>query len=74
MMTDNNWISAKERLPKSHEYIGNVRKYYLVQDEYGDMRVAHCRDSKWFSIENSLYPLEEDIIAWQELPKKYVEV
>jgi hypothetical protein len=67
------WISAKERLPKNNEHIGNVCKYYLVQDEYGDMHVAHYESGKWFR-RGILYPFEDDIVAWQELPKKYMEV
>lgn len=35
------WIPVSERLPKAGEYIrdGDVAKYYLVQNEYGDMMV-----------------------------------
>ena len=31
------WIPCSERLPKQNEYIGNVCKYDLVQDCYGDI-------------------------------------
>ena len=34
------WIPCDEKLPKPNELVDNVRKYYLIQDEYGDMCVA----------------------------------
>ena len=34
------WIPCSEKLPKPNELVDNVRKYYLIQDEYGDMHVA----------------------------------
>ena len=65
----NEWISCKDRLPKPSEYLGDVNKYYLVQNEYGDMMVA-CYDGMWTQIYNRDY-IEEEIVAWRELPKPY---
>lgn len=65
------WIPVSERLPKENEYIGNVCKYYLVQDEYGDMHVAHLSSVGWIPME-SLKAIGDEIIAWRELPQAYV--
>lgn len=65
------WIPVSERLPKENEYIGNVCKYYLVQDEYGDMHVAHLSNVGWIPME-SLKAIGNEIIAWRELPQEYV--
>lgn len=64
------WIPVSERLPKENEYIGNVCKYYLIQDEYGDMHVAHLSNVGWIPI-NSLKAIGDEIIAWRELPERY---
>ena len=63
------WIPCNVRLPKQNEYIGNVCKYYLVQDEYGDMYVARCTKKGWNPID-SLFFLD-DVVAWRPLPKRY---
>lgn len=65
------WIPCSERLPKENEYIGNVRKYYLIQDEYGDMHVAHLSSVGWIPMK-SLKAIDDEIIAWRELPQVYV--
>ena len=65
------WIPTKVALPKDNELDGDTWKYYLVQDEFGDMHIAHFEDGEWFSVEKSLDPFEEDIVAWQELPERY---
>ena len=65
------WIPCSERLPKQNEFIDNVRKYYLVQDEYGDMYVATYTNRGWFSIDN-LYVLD-GVVAWMPLPEQYKE-
>ena len=39
-MNKDGWIPCDEKLPKPNELVDNVRKYYLIQDEYGDMCVA----------------------------------
>lgn len=64
------WISVSERLPKENEYIGNVCKYYLIQDEYEDMYVAHLTNDGWIPME-SLRAISSEITAWRELPESY---
>ena len=66
------WIPCSERLPKENECIGNVWKYYLIQDEYEDMHVAHLSGSGWKTIE-SVKALECDVVAWMPLPEPYEE-
>lgn len=64
------WIPCSERVPKENEYVDNVCKYYLIQDEYGDMHVAHLSGRGWETIE-SIKALGCDVIAWMPLPKPY---
>lgn len=64
------WIPCSERLPKENEYIGNVCKYYLIQDEYGDMHVAHLSNVGWIPMD-SLKAIGDEIIAWMPLPEPY---
>lgn len=64
------WIPCNERSPKENEYIGNVCKYYLIQDEYGDMHVAHLSNVGWIPMD-SLKAIGNEIIAWKELPQSY---
>lgn len=64
------WIPCSDRLPKEDEYVGNVCKYYLIQDEYGDMHVAHLSGRGWETIE-SVKALGCDVVAWMPLPKPY---
>lgn len=66
----NKWIPVSERLPKESEYVGNVCKYYLVQDEYGDMHVAHYKKIGWIPV-HSLKALGDEVVAWMPLPKPY---
>lgn len=66
------WIPCSERLPKPNELVDNVRKYYLIQDEYGDMHVASYLRNGWISID-SFYTLEDDVVAWMPLPEPYKE-
>ena len=66
------WIPASERLPKQNEYVGNVCKYYLVQNEFGDMLVATYTNNGWIPI-NTMQALEYDVIAWCSLPEPYQE-
>ena len=63
------WIPVTERLPKPNEHIGNVRRYYLVQNEYGDMFVASY-DGEWEQIYRHEYYLDK-IVAWMPLPKPF---
>ena len=65
------WISCDEKLPKPNELVDNVRKYYLIQDEYGDMCVARYTKKGWHPIE-SLFFLD-DVVAWIPLPELYKE-
>ncbi len=64
------WIPVSERLPKENEHIGNVWKYYLIQDEYGDMHVAHLSNVGWIPMD-SLKAIGDEVIAWQPLPQPY---
>lgn len=64
------WVSCSKRLPKENEYVDNVCKYYLIQDEYGDMHIAHYTDIGWIPIDG-LYVIEDKVIAWRSLPEKY---
>lgn len=65
------WIPVSERLPKAGEYIGDVAKYYLVQNEYGDMLVARYTHSEYWEQMYQLKPIEDKIVAWMSLPKPY---
>ena len=64
------WIPVSEQLPKENEYIGNVCKYYLIQDEYEDMHVAHLSNVGWIPMD-SLKAIGNEVIAWRELPQSY---
>lgn len=64
------WIPCSERLPKENEYVGDVCKYYLIQDEYGDMYVAHLSSVGWIPID-SLKAISDEVIAWRPLPQPY---
>lgn len=64
------WIPCSERLPKENEYVGDVCKYYLIQDEYEDMYVAHLSSVGWIPI-NSLKAISNEVIAWRPLPQPY---
>ena len=65
------WIPVSERLPKAGEYIGDVDKYYLVQNEYGDMLVARYTHSEYWEQIYQLQPIGDKIVAWMPLPKPY---
>ena len=69
-MNKEEWIPCDEKPPKPNELADNVRKYYLIQDEYGDMHVASYLRNGWISID-SFYTLEDDVIAWMPLPEPY---
>jgi hypothetical protein len=68
---DNKWISVSERLPKADEYVGNIAKYYLVQNEFGDMMVARYTHSEYWVQMYQLKPIANKIIAWCELPQPF---
>jgi hypothetical protein len=65
------WTPTSERLPKAGEYVGDVAKYYLVQNEYGDMMVAKYTHSKYWEQIYQLKPIGDEIVAWRELPEPY---
>lgn len=65
------WIPCSERLPKENEYVDHVRKYYLVQNEYGDMFVAsYVKKDYWEEIYH-IGPVTDKIVAWMPLPEPY---
>lgn len=64
------WISTNDNLPEKNEYVNHVCKYYLIQDEYGDMHVAHYTGHGWISIE-TFRVIESDVVAWMPLPNVY---
>ena len=65
------WIPVSERLPKADEYIGDVAKYYLVQNEYGDMLVARYTHGEYWEQIYQLKPIADKIVAWMPLPQPY---
>lgn len=64
------WIPCSERMPKQNEYVDHVCKYYLIQDEYGDMYIAHYTNIGWILID-SLCAMETKVVAWMPLPEEY---
>ena len=67
---EDKWIPCSKKMPKQNEYVDHVCKYYLIQDEYGDMYIAHYTNVGWIPIE-SLHAIETKVVAWMPLPKKY---
>ena len=71
------WIPCKKRMPKPNEKtVNSVRKYYLVQNEYGDMMVASYNvkgDTRWWKQMYKYEPIRDEIVAWMELPEEYKE-
>jgi len=67
------WIPCSERLPKADEYNGDVAKYYLVQNEHGDMLVARYTHSDYWEGIYQLKPISDEIVAWMPLPELYKE-
>lgn len=65
------WIPVSERLPKAGEYVGDVDKYYLVQNEYGDMLVARYTHSEYWEQIFRFQPISDEIVAWMPLPTPY---
>ena len=64
------WIPVTERLPKPNEYENNVRKYYLVQNEYGDMMVCSWNGRYWEQMYCNT-PVKDKVVAWMPLPKMW---
>ena len=67
------WIPVNEMLPKAGEYVGNVAKYYLVQNEYGDIFVARYTHSEYWEQIYQFKPCTDEIVAWMPLPEPYKE-
>ena len=65
------WIPCSERMPEADEYIGNVPRYYLVQNEYGDMLVARYTHREYWEQIYQLNPIGDEIVAWMPLPDPY---
>ena len=66
------WTSTSEKLPRKNEFVGNVAKHYLIQDEFGDMQVAAYTNRGWVPI-HTIGAFEYDVVAWMPLPKVYEE-
>jgi hypothetical protein len=64
------WISCNKKMPKENEYVDGVCKCYLIQDEYGDMHVAHRTNTGWRLLD-SLSVLYDNVVAWRPLPEIY---
>lgn len=69
-MTKEGWIPTSRKLPPPKEYVGKVCKYYLVQDEYGDMMVARYDGKGWQQMYDFGY-IEDAVVAYMELPEPY---
>ena len=70
------WIPVTEQLPKPNEYERRkVRKYYLVQNVYGDMMVASYRRNTtgktWWEQMYANNPVDDEVVAWMPLPEPY---
>lgn len=70
-MEKTGWIPVSERLPEASEYIGDVARYYLVQNEYGDILVARYTHGEYWEQIYQLKPIGDQIVAWQPLPQPY---
>ncbi len=71
LLEQTKWISVSERLPKAGEYVDDVARYYLVQNEFGDMMVARYHSEYWEQM-YQLKPISDEIVAWMPLPQPYV--
>lgn len=69
------WIPVTDGLPKPNEHEYGVQRYYLIQNEFGDMMVAAYRQNKsgctWWEQMYAYKPVEDEVIAWMPLPKPY---
>lgn len=70
-VTPPGWVTVSERIPKPNETEHLIAKYYLVQNEYGDMMVARWDGKGWKQMYQSNSYLEDDVIAWMPLPSPY---
>ena len=67
---DIEWIPVSERLPTPRETENMIAKYYLIQNEYGDMMVARYVGKGWEQMYQHDY-IEDKVVAWMPLPKPY---
>lgn len=70
------WIPVTERLPKPNEKDEDgIQKYYLIQNEFGDMMVAAYREKNlgdtWWEQMYVYKPIADKVIAYMPLPKLY---
>ena len=65
------WIPVSKCLPEAGEYVGDVAKYYLVQNEYGDILVARYTHSEYWEQIYELRAVGDEIVAWMPLPEPY---
>lgn len=65
------WIPVSNELPKPGELDGDVDKYYLVQNEYGDMMVARYTHSEYWEQIFQTTPIADKIVSWMPLPEEY---
>lgn len=71
LLEQTEWIPVNERVPEAGEYIGDVAKYYLVQNKYGDMLVARYTHGEYWEQIYTLKPIGDEIVAWMPLPAPY---
>ena len=66
MIKEERWIPCSKQPPKEN-------KYYLVQNEYGDMLVAkYIKKDCWKEIySRHKLGITDKIVAWMSLPKPY---
>ncbi|MBQ6679580.1 MAG: DUF551 domain-containing protein [Lachnospiraceae bacterium] len=69
------WTPVSESLPKPNEKEGDVQRYYLIQNEFGDMMVAaylsNTAGETWWEQMYAYEPVEDEVIAWMPLPERY---
>lgn len=70
------WIPVTKQLPNPNEYDERkVRRYYLIQNEYGDMMVAaylgNVNGETWWNQMYANKPIEDKVVAWMPLPKPW---
>lgn len=65
------WIPVNKMMPKAGECDGFVARYYLVQNEYGDMMVARYTHDGYWEQMYQYGPCADEIVAWMPLPKPY---
>ena len=83
--THTEWISVKERLPtKDGEYLTTVKSYgfnkpYVTMLNYANKFTSYMLEdtrcnSGWYRYSSEWgYVVDNNVLAWQELPKPYKE-